>query len=839
MKISISPKMVVLIGLILSLIAFLYTNNTINTKKKAEFAWIAHNHNKTLKKNIENTLEVITSVKDLFRASQNIDAIEFNLFAASLLSRHQGIQTLMWIPNMENSPRDTPYLPVMHVEPKNESEILLGLNLGKNPIYRSLFNEARTSKKMVISQRIPIPHNNISVFGFMAIQPTFKHESQTATNPHHQEKLLGYAIGIFRFDKLAEESTALLEPQGIALVLLDESAPTEKRFLDFHTNRLNARTTFRVEQWQTWLTTKQPQITETFQIANRTWSITCAPTLDFNNIADFPQAPWIILMTGIMTSLMLYKYFSQTNQYPQQQQAIKQSQKCESTLRHITDTLQEIIWIQTPPKGQLLYINARYQTLFGHSPDLLKTQSLRFLRAIHPEDRRRVLTTIKQIGRIKTEIVFRISQPDMNNHWIRCKTLPVFTPEGNILHTIGVAEEITEIKQAETALLESEKKMRALFYQSPDIIHTVDRDGTILLINRETTENTQVNSIHLFPISFRNCYQEHLHMAFQNGESTRFDYTTPNGLCWNARIVPIRRDSQVVAAMLVTTDVTENRILQSQAIQNARLASIGMLAAGVAHEINNPNSAIYYNASMVAGVWRDALPILDEYYQENGECILGGLPYSEMRDKTSQILDWIIDNSNRIKKIVANLKHMARNENSGLNRKVDVVKIIKSTMLVLNHQIQTHTDHFVCTLPDHLPNIQGNSQQLEQVLINIILNALQALPNRKHQVMVSVLQSKDDPFITITIADNGVGIIQEHMEKITDPFFTTRTEQGGTGLGLSISYDVVRRHQGTMHFQSIPNHGTTVTIRLPIKRSSEDTSDDKTTKDHVTNHSCG
>ncbi len=81
-----------------------------------------------------------------------------------------------------------------------------------------------------------------------------------------------------------------------------------------------------------------------------------------------------------------------------------------------------------------------------------------------------------------------------------------------------------------------------------------------------------------------------------------------------------------------------------------------MLAAGVAHEINNPNNAIYYNASLAQEVWQDALPVLDEYYKENGEFLLGNLPYSEMREKTDQILGWTVDNSNRIKEIVGNLK---------------------------------------------------------------------------------------------------------------------------------------------------------------------------------------
>ncbi|MCP4197270.1 MAG: hypothetical protein GY762_08980 [Proteobacteria bacterium] len=280
--------------------------------------------------------------------------------------------------------------------------------------------------------------------------------------------------------------------------------------------------------------------------------------------------------------------------------------------------------------------------------------------------------------------------------------------------------------------------------------------------------------------------------------------------------MPISSDVPVTAAMVIATDVTEKHNLELQALRNARLASIGVLSAGVAHEINNPNNSISFSASLLSRAWQDITPILVEYCKKNGDFLMGGLSFSEARETLPQLLSEISRNSERIKRIVQNLKHMARQEKDELNQTVDIQQVLEGTMMILHNQIQKYTD--VCTLAvsDDLPPVRGNSQQLEQVFINLLSNALQALPERNCGVHINAALNEDPKYLTVTVRDEGCGISERDLGRLTKPFFTTRGESGGTGLGLSISQSIVERHGGSLVFASKLGKGTTVTVKIPL-----------------------
>ncbi len=176
----------------------------------------------------------------------------------------------------------------------------------------------------------------------------------------------------------------------------------------------------------------------------------------------------------------------------------------------------------------------------------------------------------------------------------------------------------------------------------------------------------------------------------------------------------------------------------------------------------------------------------------------------------------ITQNSERIKKIVENLKHMAKQDKGELNQDVDVQAVLEAAMMILHNQILKHTDSCTLDVKDDLPALRGNIQQLEQVFINVLLNALQALPDRTHGIHVQVDMNSEDECMTILVRDEGAGIPERDLGRISEPFFTTRTETGGTGLGLSISNAIIERHSGQIKFKSKLGEGTTVTIKLPV-----------------------
>jgi hypothetical protein len=268
--------------------------------------------------------------------------------------------------------------------------------------------------------------------------------------------------------------------------------------------------------------------------------------------------------------------------------------------------------------------------------------------------------------------------------------------------------------------------------------------------------------------------------------------------------------------MVTAADVTEKRQLEEQALHNARRASIGVLAAGVAHEINNPNNAIQFNASLVSRAWQDIMPILHEYTEENGDFALGGLSFAESSDTYPRLLSEITRNSERIRRIVQNLKHMSRQDTGKLNDNVDIQQVLEATVMILHNQIQKFTDFFSLEVPDGLPTVSGNSQQLEQVFVNVLLNALQALPDRTREVRIDAGYDSDNGIVQVAFKDQGRGISERDLGRLTEPFFTTRTDAGGTGLGLSISRSIMERLGGGIAFKSVLGSGTTVTIRIPV-----------------------
>jgi len=253
---------------------------------------------------------------------------------------------------------------------------------------------------------------------------------------------------------------------------------------------------------------------------------------------------------------------------------------------------------------------------------------------------------------------------------------------------------------------------------------------------------------------------------------------------------------------------------QKKLFQSEKMASVGILVSGVAHEINNPNNFILLNSENLSEVWNDFVPILDKYYENHGDFVIAGLNYSEIRDEVSMIINGIKEGSERIKKIVQTLKDFARKDPGNLDQIVNLSTVIEDSITILTGLIKKSTNNFSTKIPKDLPSIRGNIQQIEQVIINLISNACHSLEDRNKEIKLSV--EKVNNSIQINILDEGVGIPSENLKYIMDPFFTTKRDTGGTGLGLSISYNIIKDHGGELIFDSIVGKGTTFSIRLPI-----------------------
>jgi len=279
---------------------------------------------------------------------------------------------------------------------------------------------------------------------------------------------------------------------------------------------------------------------------------------------------------------------------------------------------------------------------------------------------------------------------------------------------------------------------------------------------------------------------------------------------------PVRdREGALIGTMAVLEDLTEQQRTESELLQAGKLAAIGELAAGIAHEINNPNMFIMTNAQVVADVWRDADSLLRRNVAEQPGCLLAGLPVSEALESMPKLLDGIVEGSFRIQRIVGTLKDFCRQEETNAMSQVAVARVLEGAVFMLENQIKRHTDRFSLSCDSGLPPVLGIFHQLEQVVINVVLNALQSLPDRGCAVQLSACRNCETSMVEITVRDEGCGMTQATLDRIGNPFFSTRLDTGGLGLGLSISDRIIRRHGGTLRFRSRPGGGTTVVIGLP------------------------
>lgn len=309
-------------------------------------------------------------------------------------------------------------------------------------------------------------------------------------------------------------------------------------------------------------------------------------------------------------------------------------------------------------------------------------------------------------------------------------------------------------------------------------------------------------------------------------------------------ILPLRHENRTVAALIVASEKRRRlsshtvhgleviasqlggviarinaekaaRIKEKQLVQADKIKSLGILVAGMAHEISNPNNFIMLNIPLLSDSWRDALPILERHYRSHGDFRLANLPFSEMRNHIPDLLDAIRDGSRRIKKIISSLKDYARGGGADLSEDVNLNDVLDEALLLMSNPLKKATDRLTIHRDPTLPPLRGSFHQLEQVMINLIQNACQALTDRDQPIEIATRREPSAGTVGVRIRDGGPGIPPDHLDRIFDPFFTTKRAAGGCGLGLSICAGIVKEHGGAIRFESEPGQGTTVILEFP------------------------
>lgn len=513
----------------------------------------------------------------------------------------------------------------------------------------------------------------------------------------------------------------------------------------------------------------------------------------------------------------------------ERRRAVDALRESEERLRTIFESAMDGMFV-IDMEGRYLDVNLAGCLMAGYSREEILSSDVTLLSdpggICRMDDRR----PFWQKGGFLQEVPLR--RKDGSVFWVDMAITPFKVGEKELV--LGVKRDITARKNAEDALRESEERFRQIFEQNQNAqvlieygsFRITDANPAARMLFGYSKEELAASDPPLSMLdqglseAIRCLSAREAGFMIDRAEGRRKDGSS---VTFSARgqFISLKGGAgkMVLCSFQDLTDFIrmeeEARLMQAKLIHANKMTSIGTLASGVAHEINNPNNFILFNAALLSDAWKDAVRILDGYYREHGDFSLGGLPYSEMSEVIPELLTGITDGSRRIKGIVDSLKDFSRPDRTGLDGELDVNRAVLAAVSILGSLIMKHTDRFEVSTSEGLPAVRGSSQKVEQVLINLILNALNALPERSKGVRVGTRHDREKGEVVIEVRDEGAGMSKEVLERITEPFFTTRGDSGGTGLGLSISYSIIREHKGSMDFESEPGRGTTVSIRLP------------------------
>ncbi|HJV35294.1 ATP-binding protein [Geomonas sp.] len=272
---------------------------------------------------------------------------------------------------------------------------------------------------------------------------------------------------------------------------------------------------------------------------------------------------------------------------------------------------------------------------------------------------------------------------------------------------------------------------------------------------------------------------------------------------------------ELLKAMKLEVQEEKKRVM-ARLIQTNKMTSLGLLLSSMAHEINNPNASIRFSGHMISKIWADVVPVLDRVREEEGDFYLGGVPFQTARTALSDNAVKIVENSERIARVVQGLREYGVGDGSRVRPDFNVNDAVSAALSVLACQMKQNIQ-LRTSLGSDLPSISGSQQQIEQVLINLIMNAMQALPNACGEVDVTTRYERGSDEVLVEVKDTGAGISPDIMERLFEPFFSTKLDRGGSGLGLYISQFIVAEHGGRLLLSSEPGKGTLARLVIPVK----------------------
>jgi len=485
---------------------------------------------------------------------------------------------------------------------------------------------------------------------------------------------------------------------------------------------------------------------------------------------------------------------------------ITERREVERRYRELFDNIQEGLFFSTP-EGRFVEVNDAFVRMLGYNSaeELLQADIERDVYA-DSTHRRRFQAALEHEGVIRNfEETLRRKDGSLV-HTLQ-NTFAVKDAEGKIIQYRGLILDITELKRFQAQLLRERDFNGKVLNNTQSLILVADTAGLVSFANRRCFEAGGYQATDLLGHHLRQFVHpsgaEVLEAAFeatlqgQQVDNLELSLLRSDGTLgqFSANLSPMRDEQgNVNSVVVVMTDITESVTLQSKLRHTEKMAAIGQLVSGVAHEVNNPLTAILGFADLLA---------------DNPQ-----IPESARAD-----LDVIVQEAQRTKLIVQNLLSFAR-KMPPRREPVQLNTLIRKTLQLRAYDFANHNVKAVEHLQQNLPEIIGDPHQLQQVVLNILNNAYDAVRASVLAGRIEISTHQSDRFNEVVFTDNGPGI--SHPDRVFDPFFTTKEVGKGTGLGLSICYGILREHGGDVSCHNNEGGGATFVVRLPLAPSVED-----------------
>ena len=480
-------------------------------------------------------------------------------------------------------------------------------------------------------------------------------------------------------------------------------------------------------------------------------------------------------------------------------------------------------WRQNISTGHILWSDEMYK-IFGLDKNLQNQNLLDVLvKAIHPNDKNKAEKVLSRT--IKDDVFrvmdFRIIRTDGSVRWLHAQWGPEYDDSGRLKAQFGFLQDLTEQKINENALRESEKMYRTLLNASPEGIFIMDLNGRITEISDiileifgagDKNEFIGVPFFHFIPSTEVKKMKEILSNAKSEGliQNIEFILTRKNQsqfICELSITLIQEADGRPDAYMAILRDISQRKEIEQQLNRSERMASLGEMASGMAHEINQPLLSITLGIeNLLMKIQR--VKAVDESYFHN---------------KSEKIFEDIL----RVGRIIDHVRAFSRDHDEYISTSFDINESINNAISMISEQFKHHGITLNIQLDEKTHPIIGNTYRFEQVILNLLTNAKDTLEETKKtsksdfKKTIGIRTYHDDHTNFIEVKDNGNGIKPDAIDRIMLPFYTTKSESKGTGLGLSISFGIIKELKGSIDVESNSVSGTTFRISLPVPEIKE------------------